>query len=114
MTPAKLEQQYGVIGAQADMVTTSDGSIRGTLVPVTLANGQQAQLFVPESRRNNPHAVYLRDDQGLHPVRIKSNATREEVTRSPVVVERQVEPGMERMVPDALNRERVANRSQAK
>jgi hypothetical protein len=92
VTPEQIEQQYGIAGAHADTVTTSDGSVHGTLVPVTLANGQKAQLFVPETRRNDPHGVYLRDDQGLHPVRIKEHATREEVTRAPSVVESQPEP----------------------
>jgi hypothetical protein len=92
VTPEQIEQQYGIAGARAETVATSDGSVHGTLVPVTLANGQKAQLFVPETRKNDPHAVYLRDDQGLHPVRIKEHATREEITRSPAVVETQPEP----------------------
>jgi len=92
ITPEKIEQQYGVAGAYSDAVSTSDGAIRGTLVPVTLADGRKAQLFVPQRPGNEPHGVYLRDDQGLHPVRIKRNATRQEITSAPAVVEAQPEP----------------------
>jgi hypothetical protein len=92
ITPEKIEQQYGVSGAYSDAVSTSDGAIRGTLVPVTLADGRKAQLFVPQRPSNEPHGVYLRDDQGLHPVRIHKNATREEITSAPAVVEARPEP----------------------
>src|SRR5947208_3555627 len=60
ITPEAIEQQYGVSGAFKDTVSTSDGSMKGTLVPVTLANGQKAQLFIPEKQANQPHPVYLR------------------------------------------------------
>ena len=92
VTPQKLEQQYGVSGAYTDDVTTSDGAIRGTIVPVTLADGRKAQLFVPHQRQNEPHGVYLRDDQGLHPVHIKDSATREDLAAAPTVVEQRREP----------------------
>src|SRR5262249_37577280 len=85
-------QQYGVSGAYRDEVSTSEGAIRGTLVPVTLADGRKVHLFVPEQRRNEAHGVYVRDDQGLHPVRIKDRATRDEVTRAPAVIETRPEP----------------------
>ena len=92
VTPEKIEQQYGVSGAYVDSVTTSDGAIRGTLVPVTLADGRKAQLFVPQQRTNEPHSVYLHDDQGLHPVHINESATRNEIMSAPAVVERRTEP----------------------
>src|SRR6516164_4805466 len=92
VTPEKIEQQYGVSGAYVDSVTTSDGAIRGTLVPVTLADGRKAQLFVPQQRRDEPHGVYLHDDQGLHPVHIRERATRDEITSAPAVVEQRTEP----------------------
>jgi hypothetical protein len=92
VTPERIEQQYGVSGAYTDDVPTSEGAIHGTLVPVTLADGQKAQLFVPQHRRNDPHGVYLRDDQGLHPVRIKESARRDEITSAPAVVEKRPEP----------------------
>jgi hypothetical protein len=92
VTPEKIEQQYGVAGAYTDDVQTSEGSIHGTLVPVTLADGRKAQLFVPQHQRTEPHGVYLRDDQGLHPVHIKESARRDEVTSAPTVVEKRPEP----------------------
>jgi hypothetical protein len=92
VTPERIDQQYGVSGAFTDAVQTSDGAMRGTLVPVTLADGRKAQLFVPQQTRNEPHAVYMRDDQGLHPVRIKDTATRDQVVSAPTVVETRPEP----------------------
>ena len=47
---------------------------------------------MPQRPGNEPHAVYLRDDQGLHPVHIKQHATREEITSAPAVVETRPEP----------------------
>jgi len=92
MTPLGIEQQYGVSGAYADTVVTSDGSLTGTTVPVTLADGRTAQLFIPVRQANLPHAVYLRDGDGLHPVRVKDNVTRDQIARSPAVIEKQAEP----------------------
>jgi len=92
MTPQNIEQQYGVSGAYTDSVATSDGSLKGTLVPVTLADGRAAQLFIPAKGTNQPHAVYLRDGDGLHPVHVKDHVTRDQITRSPAVIERQPEP----------------------
>jgi hypothetical protein len=88
----QIERQYGVSGAYADTVATSDGPIKGTLVPITLANGRQGQLFIPQRQTNDPHSVYLRDEQGLHPVRLRDNASRDELTRDPGIVERRREP----------------------
>jgi hypothetical protein len=92
MTPAKLEQQYGISGARTEDVSSPEGQIRGTIVPVTLADGRKAQLFVPERQRTDPHGVYLRDDDGLHPVRVHEAATRDEVARAPAIVSRLPEP----------------------
>ena len=92
MTPQNIEQQYGVPGAYTDSVATSDGSLKGTVVPVTLADGRTAQLFIPGKAVNQPHAVYLRDGDGLHPVRVKDHVTRDQITQSPAVIERQAEP----------------------
>jgi hypothetical protein len=92
MTPQNIEQQYGVSGAYTDTVATSDGSLTGTIVPVTLADGRTAQLFIPAKQMKQPHAVYLRDGEGLHPVTVKDNVTRDEITRAPAVIEKQAEP----------------------
>jgi hypothetical protein len=88
VTPDQLQQQYGISDAYAGDVATSDGAIRGTLVPVTLADGRKAQLFVPQQSRNEAHHVYLHDEQGLHPVRLKPNATRDQIASAPAVVRR--------------------------
>jgi hypothetical protein len=88
----QIEQQYGVSGAYSDTIVTSDGPLKGTLVPITLPNGRPGHLFIPQKQTNDPHAVYLRDEQGLHPVRLRDNASRDELTRSPGIVETRPEP----------------------
>ena len=92
ITPQTIERQYGVPGAYADTVSTGNRSLRGTTVPVTLADGRAAQLFIPAKAAREPHAVYLRDSEGLHPVSVRRNATRDEITRAPAVIQRQAEP----------------------
>ena len=66
--------------------------LNGTLVPITLANGRQEYLFIPQKQTNDPHAVYLRDEQGLHPVRLSDNVSRDELARSPGIVETRPAP----------------------
>jgi hypothetical protein len=90
--PKNIEQQYGVTGAYTDTIATENGSIKGTLVPVTLADGRTAQLFIPGAKAREPHPVYLRENGGLHPVEMQPNATREQVARAPAIVERRAEP----------------------
>jgi hypothetical protein len=94
MTPDQLQQQYGITGAYASTIQTPGGSIRGTVVPVTLADGRQGQLVIPAKSPNEPHAMYIQDAEGIHPVQVDSNATREQLAESsaPVVVGRRVEP----------------------
>ena len=96
ITPEKIQQQYGVPGAHTDDVSTPEGAVRGIVVPVTLADGRKAQLFIPQQLRDEPHGVYIRDEEGLHPVRLKENATRNEISSAPVVVEKRAEPQHER------------------
>ena len=91
MSPERIEQQYGVAGAYNDGVATSEGSIRGTVVPVTLADGRKAQLVIPARQSREPHGVYMRDSTGLHPIEISDRANRDELTRSPKVVEQKAE-----------------------
>ena len=86
MTPESVEQQYGVAGAYTDAVQTSEGSMKSTVVPVTLADGRKAQLVIPARQSREPHRVYMRDGTGLHPVRVSDRTSRDEVTRSPTVV----------------------------
>ena len=91
MTPQSIEQQYGVSGAYNESVSTPDGQVPGMIVPVTLADGRTAQLFIPAKQAREPHAIYMRDNEGLHPVQVKQNTTRDQVTKSPTIVERQAE-----------------------
>jgi hypothetical protein len=90
--PTSIEQRYGVSGAYTDTIQTENGSMKGTLVPVTLADGRTAQLFIPSAKAREPHAVYLRENDGLHPVHMQENATREQVASAPAIVERRAEP----------------------
>ena len=92
MDARHIEQQYGVSGAFADTVMTSDGPIKGMRVPITLANGHAGHLFIPQRQANDTQAVYLQDEQGLHPVQLGSNVSRADLTRSPVVVESRAAP----------------------
>ena len=92
MTPQKVEQQYGVAGAYADTVATPEGSIEGTVVPVTLADGRKAQLVIPARSAKDPHGVYMRDSNGLHPVQVSERANRNDVARAPSVVETRPDP----------------------
>ena len=91
MDAQQIERQYGVSGAYNGTVATTDGALKGTLVPITLANGRQAHLFIPLKQANDPHAVYIRDEQGLHPVRLRDNVSRAEVARAPGIVQKQPE-----------------------
>jgi chromosomal replication initiation ATPase DnaA len=93
MTPDQIQRQYGVTGAYADTITTAEGPMKGTMVPVTLADGRQAQLFIPSQRTNEPHAVYLRDQDGIHPVQMQDSLTRDQfIQTQPSVVARRAEP----------------------
>jgi hypothetical protein len=92
MDAQQIEQQYGVSGARVETVTTTDGPVHGTLVPITLANGRQGQLFIPQKQARDPHAVYLQDEQGLHPIVLKDNVKRDDIAQSPRIVETRAEP----------------------
>jgi hypothetical protein len=88
----QIEQQYGVSGAYTDTIDTADGPIKGTLVPMTLANGRQGHLFIPQRQANDLQAVYLREEQGLHPVQLGDNVSRDDLTRSSGLVETRAAP----------------------
>ena len=91
MSPQQIEQQYGVSGAYTDTLVTTDGSLKATVVPVTLADGRRAQLIIPAQRRDEPHPLYLRDTDGIHAVQLDDRATRDIVAQSPRVVGTRVE-----------------------
>src|SRR4051812_50083055 len=67
MDAQQIEQKYGVAGARADTRATDDGPIRGTLLPITLANGREGPLFISQKQGDDPPAVLLRGEQGAHP-----------------------------------------------
>jgi hypothetical protein len=90
--PKRIEQQYGVAGAYTDTISTENGVMKGTLVPVTLPDGRTAQLFIPGVKARESDTVYLRDSDGLHPVRMQENATREQIAKAPAIVARRAEP----------------------
>ena len=64
MDAQQIEQKYGVSGAFASTIATDGGPMAGTLVPITLASGRQAQLFIPQRQASDVQAVYIRDEQG--------------------------------------------------
>ena len=80
MNGQQIEQQYGVSGAYSDTIATPDGPVKGTLVPITLADGRQGHLIIPDKQANDPHPVYLRDEQGMHPVQLRDNASPDQLT----------------------------------
>lgn len=94
MTPAQLQQQYGITDAYSTTVAGPEGSIKGTVVPVTLADGRTAQLVIPAQSRNQPHTVYVKDAEGFHPVQLQDNVTRQQLVDAPApaVVGRRAEP----------------------
>lgn len=88
-----IEDKYGVSGATTENILTADGTMMAaTVVPVTLPDGQKAQLVIP--RKSGSHSVYLRDEAGMHPVLLQDrNVSREQFVRSnPTVVERRAAP----------------------
>lgn len=91
MTPDRIEQQYGVSGARSETIATPGGSLRGTVVPVTLADGRHAELVIPVEQRDEPHAAYIRDETGLHPVELNDGARRDDLAARPSVVQHRAE-----------------------
>jgi hypothetical protein len=85
LSPQTIEQQYGVSGAYVGQISTPDGPLKGTIVPVTLADGRKAQLAIPQAK-NDPHGAYLQDASGTYPVQVNQSTTRQEVVQSPTVV----------------------------
>lgn len=88
-----IEDKYGVSGATTENILTADGAMMpSTVVPVTLPDGQKAQLVIPQKSDGN--AVYLRDEAGMHPVMLQDRTvSRDQFVRSnPTVVERRATP----------------------
>src|SRR5438874_756005 len=78
LTPQQLQQRYGITDAYSGQVVTADGTLRGTLVPVTLPDGRRAELIIPD-RAGEPHAAYFRDADGLHPIEVADNIKRDQL-----------------------------------
>jgi len=91
LDPQQIEQQYGVSGAYAGSVATPRGPMQGTIIPITLADGRAAQLIIPQRQASDVRAVYLVDNDGLHQVQLKENASRQDVIRAPAIVQRGAE-----------------------
>ncbi|HEV8131611.1 MAG TPA: hypothetical protein VGQ81_10170 [Acidobacteriota bacterium] len=87
-----LQDKYGLSGAYSDRISTPDGNMEATIVPITLANGQRAQLLIPRKRSDYEYPVYMHDQTGMYPVVLSDrNVRREEFINSrPAVVERRV------------------------
>ena len=92
LDPNQIEKQYGVSGAYTGSVATPDGPMQGTIIPITLADGRTAQLVIPRRQASDARSVYLVDNEGLHPVQLKENASRQDVISAPAIVRRRAEP----------------------
>jgi hypothetical protein len=90
--PQWVREKYGLVDAYAEQVSTPDGSMLATIVPVTLEDGRKAHLIVPQRRSEYP--VYFRDQEGLRPVVLEDRSVERDrfVQSRPVAVERQVAP----------------------
>jgi hypothetical protein len=88
--PNTVEAKYGLGGAHTENVMTPDGPMAATIVPITMENGQKAELVIPSKAAGNDHPAYIRDEQGLHPLALNNpRASRSEIVKSgPAVVER--------------------------
>ena len=92
LDPQQIESQYGVSSAYTGSVATPSGPMHGTIIPITLADGRTAQLVIPQRQASDVRSVYLVDSEGLHPVQLKENASRQDVIRAPAIVQRRSEP----------------------
>jgi hypothetical protein len=92
MTPEQLQQRYGVTNAYNGTFQTPEGALKGTVVPVKLADGREAQLFIPAQRRDD-NDIYIRDEEGFHPLRVDETLRRDDyVASNQVVTRRATEP----------------------
>ena len=79
---ATIAREYGLTGVVTETIVTSAGPIEGTLVPVTLADGRAAHLFVPTYQSRDVEAVYLRDGDTLMAVQISGQTGRAPLFRA--------------------------------
>lgn len=72
---ATIAQQYGLADT-LETIVPGGKVVEGTLVPIITIDGQRVHLFVPTYQSRDVEAAYLRDERGLHPVRLRSSAGR--------------------------------------
>jgi hypothetical protein len=97
MSPNTLEDTYGVSGSFNTTITTPEGSMAATVVPVTLSDGRKAQLVIPAKANPDLHRVYYRESDGvLYPVHVDDNVQRSQLVSSPSVVTRRPETSTKR------------------
>ncbi len=77
-----IAREYGLTGLVTDTIVTSAGPLEGTLVPVTLADGRAAHLFVPTYQSRDVEAVYLRDGDTLVPLQLSGHTGQSTVFRA--------------------------------
>ncbi len=79
---ATIARQYGLTGVVTETIVTSAGPLEGTLVPVTLADGRAAHLFVPTYQSRDIEAVYLRDGDSLLALQLSGQTGRPPLFRA--------------------------------
>ena len=85
MSPQQLQQQYGITDAYAGQLSTPDGTVRGTFVPMRMPDGHMGELVIPPGRNATP---YFRDEGGVHLIALQPDATRDQLVAAPRVVSR--------------------------
>lgn len=88
--PKAIETKYGLTGAFVDDVSTEEGTVKATIVPMTWEDGRKVQLVIPHQRIDDQHEVFLRDGITITPLELsdKQIARHEFVQSRPAVVER--------------------------
>src|SRR5580765_8050064 len=85
LSPEEIRQQYGITDAYAGQLSTPDGTVRGTFVPMRMPDGHMGELVIPPGRNATP---YFRDEGGVHLIALQPDATREQLVAAPRVVSR--------------------------
>jgi hypothetical protein len=90
-TVQSVQQRYGIQDAYDGTMLHPDGR-RSTAVPITMDDGRTGEFVIP-SGKQDPNAVYYRDDQTgeLRPVRMDGHMTRKEFVQAPRAVRYQPE-----------------------
>jgi hypothetical protein len=79
---ASIAREYGLTGVVSETIVTSAGPLEGTLVPVILADGRAAHLFVPTYQSRDVEAVYLRDGDALLALQVSGHTGRPPLFRA--------------------------------